>query len=92
MPQMEAEHHDPESGLRHVPHSPQQPTTATKREQEEEAELMPDEHKHYSHRAPWLRAGVLGANDGLVSVASLMLGVSSPPPYLLLFPASPALA
>ena len=36
---------------------------------------LPDEHVHYSGRAPWLRAGVLGANDGLVSVASLMLGV-----------------
>lgn len=23
---------------------------------------------HYSHRAPWLRALVLGANDGLVSI------------------------
>ncbi|EFJ41666.1 hypothetical protein VOLCADRAFT_107619 [Volvox carteri f. nagariensis] len=34
-----------------------------------------DEHVHYSHRAPWLRAFVLGANDGLVSVAALMLGV-----------------
>lgn len=30
---------------------------------------------HYSHRAPWLRALVLGANDGLVSITSLMLGV-----------------
>ncbi|KAK9845523.1 hypothetical protein WJX81_008565 [Elliptochloris bilobata] len=36
---------------------------------------IPDEHEHFSQRAPWLRAGVLGANDGLVSVASLMLGV-----------------
>lgn len=26
-----------------------------------------DEHVHYSHRAPWLRAFVLGATDGLVS-------------------------
>ena len=34
-----------------------------------------DEHQHFSHRAPWLRAFVLGANDGLVSVAALMLGV-----------------
>nr|QKY15158.1 vacuolar iron transporter family (VIT) [Polytomella parva] len=34
-----------------------------------------DEHIHYSHRSAWLRAFVLGANDGLVSVASLMLGV-----------------
>eukprot|EP00891_Asterochloris_glomerata_P009038 jgi/Astpho2/9038/Aster-02700 len=37
--------------------------------------LEEDEHNHYSQRAPWLRAGVLGANDGLVSVASLMMGV-----------------
>ena len=37
--------------------------------------LDPDEHDHFSHRAPWLRAGILGANDGLVSVASLMIGV-----------------
>jgi VIT1/CCC1 family predicted Fe2+/Mn2+ transporter len=36
-----------------------------------------DEHEHFSHRAPWLRAFVLGANDGLVSVASLMLGVGA---------------
>lgn len=34
-----------------------------------------DEHAHYSDRAPWLRAAVLGANDGLVSVASIMFGV-----------------
>lgn len=32
---------------------------------------------HFSHRAPWLRAMVLGANDGLVSVAALMLGVGA---------------
>ena len=31
--------------------------------------------RHHSNRAPWLRALVLGANDGLVSVASLMMGV-----------------
>jgi len=37
--------------------------------------LEEDEHQHYSQRAPWLRAGVLGALDGLVSVASLMIGV-----------------
>ncbi len=37
--------------------------------------LEPDEREHYSQRDPWLRAGVLGANDGLVSVASLMIGV-----------------
>lgn len=31
----------------------------------------------YSQRAQWLRAAVLGANDGLVSVASLMLGIGA---------------
>ncbi|KAF5735366.1 hypothetical protein HS088_TW15G00868 [Tripterygium wilfordii] len=31
----------------------------------------------YSKRAQWLRAAVLGANDGLVSTASLMLGVGA---------------
>uniref|UniRef100_A0ACD5UD47 Uncharacterized protein n=1 Tax=Avena sativa TaxID=4498 RepID=A0ACD5UD47_AVESA len=31
----------------------------------------------YMARAQWLRAAVLGANDGLVSVASLMIGVSA---------------
>lgn len=32
---------------------------------------------HRGHRAGWLRAAVLGANDGLVSTASLMIGVSA---------------
>ncbi|OIW13180.1 hypothetical protein TanjilG_17536 [Lupinus angustifolius] len=31
----------------------------------------------YSQRAQWLRAAVLGANDGLISVASLMMGVGA---------------
>lgn len=31
--------------------------------------------EHRTHRAGWLRAAVLGANDGLVSTASLMIGV-----------------
>lgn len=30
---------------------------------------------HRSHRAAWLRAAVLGVNDGTVSTSSLMLGV-----------------
>lgn len=30
---------------------------------------------HRSHRAAWLRAAVLGVNDGIVSTSSLMLGV-----------------
>jgi VIT1/CCC1 family predicted Fe2+/Mn2+ transporter len=34
-------------------------------------------HIHKTHRSGWLRAAVLGANDGLLSVSSLMLGVAS---------------
>ncbi|MCC6621280.1 MAG: VIT family protein [Deltaproteobacteria bacterium] len=32
---------------------------------------------HFSHRAAWLRAMVLGANDGIVSTACLLLGVAA---------------
>ena len=32
---------------------------------------------HKMHRAGWLRAAVLGANDGIVSTASLIIGVAS---------------
>ncbi|KAG6390495.1 hypothetical protein SASPL_148230 [Salvia splendens] len=31
----------------------------------------------YSKRSQWLRAAVLGANDGLISTASLMMGVGA---------------
>lgn len=33
--------------------------------------------QHKAHRAGWLRAAVLGANDGLVSTSALMVGVAS---------------
>jgi VIT1/CCC1 family predicted Fe2+/Mn2+ transporter len=36
---------------------------------------LPEHHK--SHRIGWLRAAVLGANDGIVSTASLIIGVAS---------------
>ncbi|MDZ4827698.1 MAG: VIT1/CCC1 transporter family protein, partial [Actinomycetota bacterium] len=32
---------------------------------------------HRSHRSGWLRAAVLGANDGIVSTASLVIGVAA---------------
>lgn len=32
---------------------------------------------HRTHRSGWLRAAVLGANDGLVSISALMIGVAS---------------
>ncbi|MGH8802660.1 MAG: VIT1/CCC1 transporter family protein [Casimicrobiaceae bacterium] len=34
-------------------------------------------HQHHTDRIGWLRAAVLGANDGLVSVGSLVLGVAA---------------
>jgi vacuolar iron transporter family protein len=33
--------------------------------------------KHKTHRIGWLRAAVLGANDGIVSTASLIIGVAA---------------
>lgn len=38
---------------------------------------MRHHEEHSSHRASWLRAGVLGANDGLLSTGSLLVGVAS---------------
>lgn len=32
---------------------------------------------HFTHRVGWLRAAVLGANDGIVSTASLIVGVAA---------------
>ena len=33
--------------------------------------------QHYTHRIGWLRAAVLGANDGIVSTASLVVGIAA---------------
>ncbi len=33
--------------------------------------------KHYVNRSGWLRAAVLGANDGLLSTASIIIGVAA---------------
>ena len=33
--------------------------------------------RHRTSRVGWLRAAVLGANDGIVSTASLVLGVAA---------------
>ena len=39
----------------------------------------PDDYldNHYIHRSNWLRAAVLGANDGILSTASLAIGVAA---------------
>lgn len=39
-------------------------------------EAHPDD-PHYISRAGWLRAAVLGANDGIVSIGSLIIGVAA---------------
>ncbi|MDQ1535487.1 MAG: vacuolar iron transporter family protein [Actinomycetota bacterium] len=39
------------------------------------AQHVKEDHK--SHRTGWLRAAVLGANDGIVSTASLVIGVAA---------------
>jgi len=38
---------------------------------------MSHHEAHRSHRIGWLRAAVLGANDGIVSTASLVIGVAA---------------
>jgi len=38
---------------------------------------MPHPERHRTHRVGWLRAAVLGANDGIVSTASLVVGVAA---------------
>lgn len=40
-------------------------------------EVMSHHEVHRSHRIGWLRAAVLGANDGIVSTASLIIGVAA---------------
>lgn len=37
----------------------------------------PHFERHYSQRIGWLRAAVLGANDGIVSTASLVVGIAA---------------
>jgi VIT1/CCC1 family predicted Fe2+/Mn2+ transporter len=41
--------------------------------------VLPARHseRHLSHRAGWLRAAVLGANDGIVSTAAIIVGVAA---------------
>ncbi|MGJ3647155.1 VIT1/CCC1 transporter family protein [Sphingomonas sp. GlSt437] len=39
--------------------------------------MAKDEEKHLISRVGWLRAAVLGANDGIVSTASLIIGVAA---------------
>lgn len=38
---------------------------------------MHSQEKHYINRSGWLRAAVLGANDGILSTASIIIGVAA---------------
>ena len=38
---------------------------------------MQEAESHYVNRTAWLRAAVLGANDGIISTASLIVGVAA---------------
>ena len=50
------------------------------------------EELHYINRSGWLRAAVLGANDGIVSVASLIVGVAAADPSAVLVAGAAGLA
>jgi VIT1/CCC1 family predicted Fe2+/Mn2+ transporter len=39
--------------------------------------VRPHTERHFSARIGWLRAAVLGANDGIISTASLVMGVAA---------------
>lgn len=49
--------------------------TSTRHHDKTVAPASTEQHK--SHRVGWLRAAVLGANDGIVSTASLVVGVAA---------------
>ena len=40
-------------------------------------EKLTELEKHYVNRSSWLRAAILGANDGILSTASIIIGVAA---------------
>ena len=36
-----------------------------------------DSENHFVNRSNWLRAAILGANDGILSTASIIIGVAA---------------
>jgi len=59
-------------------HAPTDGHTDPSRNAANDGPGVPGEH-HLVHRTGWLRASVLGANDGIISVSSLLVGVASAP-------------
>ncbi|PHT41649.1 Vacuolar iron transporter -like protein 4 [Capsicum baccatum] len=51
--------------------------TAIKENDNHNKKQVPEEDSDYSQRSQWLRAATLGATDGLVTTASLMMGVGA---------------
>ncbi|XP_055814841.1 vacuolar iron transporter homolog 4-like [Solanum dulcamara] len=51
--------------------------TVIKENDNQNRNQVPEEDSDYSQRAQWLRAATLGATDGLVTTASLMMGVGA---------------
>ena len=39
--------------------------------------MGPNQENHYVNRSNWLRAAILGANDGILSTASIVIGVAA---------------
>ncbi|XP_058181527.1 vacuolar iron transporter homolog 3-like [Rhododendron vialii] len=58
-------------------HPEQKPTIPDLDIEQQPVGVLEIEVINYSSRAQWLRAAVLGANDGLLSTASLMVGVGA---------------
>ena len=38
---------------------------------------MQDLERHYTNRSNWIRAAVLGANDGILSISAIAVGVAA---------------
>ncbi|XP_054779291.1 vacuolar iron transporter homolog 2-like [Prosopis cineraria] len=57
--------------------SPIQPNYEDDHEQTTQTPKEETGERDYSQRGQWLRAAILGANDGLLSVAALMMGVGA---------------
>jgi VIT1/CCC1 family predicted Fe2+/Mn2+ transporter len=58
-------------------HHPVEPRTRLFHEAAMDSPAKPHHDVHYINRVGWLRAAVLGANDGIVSTASLIVGVAA---------------
>jgi VIT1/CCC1 family predicted Fe2+/Mn2+ transporter len=57
--------------------SPSHPAASASRGRPRRAVGRHHAEEHAGHRVTWLRAAVLGANDGLLSTSSLLVGVAS---------------